>query len=130
MGRRKTHKHSIEAMRMRTREQVMRLFSLDADAYAELHFELAASWLNVRGYCVEVARMFMVSGTFHRWWEQQLMQREIVYLRNYAQKASLERYIGFMVTIPQQPSDVLIRQIKDEAILAFSRDSKLKNMEV
>lgn len=130
MARKTTHVTSIAALKMRTRQRIVRLLNIDVEVYMELHYEMAATWLNIRGYCNEVARMMMVSKTFHRWWDMQLMQREIVYLHNYSDKATLGRYIGFMVIIPNNPSDVLVHQISDEALLAFSRKSNLKKMVV
>jgi hypothetical protein len=117
----KTHKEMIKAQMKKTKELIIELLNMEEETYHELHYEMAFSWLKVQKYCDKVARIMVLSKTFHNWWEQQLAQREAIYVANYSDRASLEGYVGFIITMDKHPSEMLLKQIMKEA------NEKLKN---
>jgi len=66
-----THAEEMRRQMDKVRSRVCRLCKMTPEAYEEMHYDIAESWLYAHNYLEYTARTYMLSGTFHRWWNQQ-----------------------------------------------------------
>lgn len=127
----KTHDAVVTLYIEGTKSRVCRELGIMAGAYDEMHYDLSYAWFEHRGYFEYTARVFLVSKTFHRWWNQQVAQKELEFMVRFGKKdlpfnlmrAALEETITEMDVIPARE---LLRQMHMEGLIILKNNPELR----
>jgi len=127
-----THKAAIRTEIEVTSGDISKILGISADAYIELRYELAFEWLKHLNFSPITARFYILSPTFHIWWEQSVNWRErtIKGKLHLVGDSKLSYYREIIKTIPVYPPINLINVICNEGITAIINDPSLKNVKI
>ncbi|OGX23358.1 MAG: hypothetical protein A3K54_00145 [Omnitrophica WOR_2 bacterium RBG_13_44_8] len=103
--------------------------------YDEAHYDLAEEWFRYHDYLEYTARVFMLSATYHRWWNQQLALVESQFIETYSYKeisAALMRDMLFekIITMNVHPSSDIRRLMHNEGAAILKSNPHLSNIKM
>jgi hypothetical protein len=75
-----SYKASAAEIHGRIRKRICKVCDMNPGEYDEAHYDLAEEWFRYHDYLEYTARVFMLSASYHRWWNQQLAQVESEFL--------------------------------------------------
>lgn len=127
-----THKERVRLLAEGTREKMCRVMGITQEQYDMLHYELAHEWLKHNHYVELTARVFILSGSFHRWFRQQAMFAEMNMLHyiGRSQQDLPEIHRDAILNMPMKPSNELRMQITSEGFEAMRRDNELRKIKI
>lgn len=130
-----THGASVSADLERIRNLVCKTCGLSLTQYDEAHYDLAESWFIYHGYLEYTARVFMVSKTYHRWWNQQVASLEDSFLRRpeYMELNTTQRRESLFVKIVKMdilPASELRRKMHEEGTEILRANPSLAKLKI
>lgn len=130
-----SYRDTMEEMLLRVRARVCKVCGIRPSQYDEAHYDLAEEWFRYHDYLEYTARVFMLSATYHRWWNQQLALLESQFLERYSYKeipASVMRDKLFeaIITMNIHPSSDIRRVMHNEGALILKSNPHLSNIKM
>ena len=118
-----------------TRSRVCRELQITTAAYDEMHYDLAYDWFKYHAYFEYTARLFLVSPTFHSWWNQQMAFAERAFIEKYGNQGfatglmrdALAQTITEMNVVPSRE---LLRLMHAEGMQIMNDNPALKQTKV
>ena len=130
-----SHEIVISDLMRTTKIRVCRACALSPDGYDEAHYNLTEEWFKHHKYLEFTARVFIVSRTYHKWWNQQVALMEASFLAKYngsgmspgEMRNALFREI---ITMNLHPAAELRRKMHQEGMAALKADPSLCNIKI
>jgi hypothetical protein len=118
-----------------TKHKICKACDISPGYYDMMHYDLAYAWFEYHRYLEFTARVFLLSKTYHRWWNQQLTQEEDQFLRQWGNQsipssllhAALEETITEMEI---QPSRELRRDMHNEGMSVIMNNPRLMSLKI
>lgn len=131
----RTHEEHVVDFMDKTKHKICKACDLTQGAYDEAHYDLAELWFRYHDYLEYTAKVFMVSRSYHRWWNQQLAQVEHEFLikrANRQESVSHVRALLFeaIITMDVHPAAVLRRGMHEEGLAAIRTNPELLNLKI
>ncbi len=127
----KTHGAEVTLYIEGTQSCICRELGISPETYHEMHYEMSYKWFEMRGYLEYTARVFLLSPLFHRWWNQQVAQKEQEFIAKYGKhdfpaklmRDALEEIIVNMDVVPARE---LLREMHREGTMVLQINPELK----
>jgi hypothetical protein len=131
----RTHEEHVAAFMEDTKHKICHACGLSGSVYDEAHYDLAESWFRYHKFLEYTAKVFMLSKTYHRWWNQQLAQIEdefLCKLENQQIPTSQLRESLFETIISMNilPASELRRKMHEEGLATFRKDPALLKLKI
>jgi hypothetical protein len=115
--------------------RVCRELGIGKDAYDIMHYDLAFTWFETRGYFEYTARVFLMSKIFHKWWNQQVAHKEQQFIQEFGRqglpvdlmRAALEEAIVSMKVVPSRE---LLRDMHNEGLFVLAQNPELWKIKI
>lgn len=128
-----THKKAIKQDNEQIKQQLMQLLGINQDTWYAMRYELAFSYFQSRNFYEASVRIFILSPTFFRWWNQQLFNHDKCFVKNNGHlggKQALKPYIESVLTLDIFPSSPIMEQIRKEGSKAIRSNPAYKNLKI
>jgi len=118
-----------------TKIRVCKACALSPDAYDEAHYNLAEEWFRYHDYLEFTAKVFVISKTYHRWWNQQVALLEASFLAKYQGNGMnpgelRNALFNEIITMNLHPAAELRRKMHGEGMAALRADPKLLDIKI
>lgn len=123
-----THKMEIYKTQNEVKKQFCCHCNMSLHLYEVAHYEMAYAWLKRQEIYENIARRYILSPSFHRWWNQQLtaLEQELLQRGNF----DFAIYTEEALQLPITPSTALRRQIVKEGSKAIKKNKNLENIKI